>query len=613
MATNTNDTTNKFLEFNLPQDAYVSFDAVSLKDYIVDRLNDNEKFTDQNFDGSNLAAIIDIIAYSYHVLLFYLNTTASEVNFNQATLYENMNKIVKLIGYKPAGKQTSIVPINAVGAADMTVGNYTIRKNSYFLANGVQYTFLDDYSFNKNTTKSENIATLNDTVVLYQGTIKEYPDYHAQGEPFEVLPVVVQNIVDTDTDKFIADNTISVYVKEAANATYYEYSEVESLYLTDSVDRAYEIRLNENGNYEIKFGNGVFGKSLAAGDIVSIDYLQSDNVAGVISKNVINGNKLFMYDSARQRQIFTDTYGNKDETTFIDITNSSLITFNNPQNSSALSEEETVDQIRQNAPKAFSSQLRLVTEADYESFINKNLANVVNSVKVVSNDSYINEYIQYFYDICVDPNKVNRVIINQVNFADACDFNNINVFVTPRFTIAEDKSYPPFLSNSFKNLLVETTRERKMLSNTVVPRDPIYMAFGLGMSNSSTLTLDILNNTSLYVVRETNNKINKNTIKARVSSSIKSFFATANNKLGQNLALTELMRDILSLEGVRRIYTKNDNDGSTIDTISFLSFNPIYETSDITLVNQDITLPYFKFPYLYSPLTVADRIKVIDE
>ena len=97
------------------------------------------------------------------------------------------------------------------------------------------------------------------------------------------------------------------------------------------------------------------------------------------------------------------------------------------------------------------------------------------------------------------------------------------------------------------------------------------MAFGLGMSNSSTPTLDILSNTSLYVVRESNNKINKTTIKARVGSIIKSFFAPANNKLGQNLALTELLRDILSLEGVRRVYTRNDNDGSTIETISFLS------------------------------------------
>ena len=609
----TSDKDNDFLDYNLPQNAYVAFDAVSLKDYIVNRLNTNEKFTDQNYDGSNLAAVIDIIAYSYHVLLFYLNNTASEVNFDQASIYENMNKIVKLIGYKPAGKQTSIVPINAVGSADMAVANYTIRKNSFFVADGVQYNFIDDYSFNKTTTDTEVIKTLNDTVILYQGVVKEYPDYNAQGEEFEVVPIVVKNIVDNNTEKFIADNTIDVYVKEVDDNTYYLYKEVESLYLSNSNERVYERRLNENGFYEIKFGSGVFGKKLSEGDTVSINYIQSDNTEGIISKNVINGNKLFVYDSLRQRQIFNDTFANKNETIFIDNSNSSLLTINNPQNSTSLSDEETIEQIRENAPKAFASQLRLVTESDYESFIERNLANVVNSVKVASNDSYINEYIQYFYDICVDPNKVNRVLINQINFADSCDFNNVNIFCVPSFTVSQDKYYPPYLSESFKNLLVETCGERKMVSNTVVPRDPIYMAFGLGFTNSSDLSLDLLNETSLYLVRETNNKINKDTLKARVGNIIKAFFEPSKNKLGQKLNFSELTNDILSIEGIKRIYTKNENNNSSIDTVSFLSFNPVYETSDIALVNQDITLPYFKFPYMYSPLSISNRIKVIDE
>ena len=609
----TSDKDNDFLDYNLPQNAYVAFDAVSLKDYIVNRLNTNEKFTDQNYDGSNLAAVIDIIAYSYHVLLFYLNNTASEVNFDQASIYENMNKIVKLIGYKPAGKQTSIVPINAVGSTDMAIGNYTIRKNSFFVADGVQYNFIDDYSFNKTTTDTEVIKTLNDTVILYQGVVKEYPDYNAQGEEFEVVPIVVKNIVDTNTEKFIADNTIDVYVKEVDDNTYYLYKEVESLYLSNSNDRVYERRLNENGFYEIKFGSGVFGKKLSEGDTVSINYIQSDNTEGIISKNVINGNKLFVYDSLRQRQIFNDTFANKNETIFIDNSNSSLLTINNPQNSTSLSDEETIEQIRENAPKAFASQLRLVTGTDYESFIERNLANVVNSVKVVDNDSYINEYIQYFYDICVDPNKVNRVLINQINFADSCDFNNINVFCAPSFSVVEDNYYPPYLSESFKNLLVETCGERKMVSNTVVPRDPIYMAFGLGFTNSADLSLDLLDETSLYLVRETNNKINKDTLIARVGNIIKAFFEPSKNKLGQKLNFSELTNDILSIEGIKRIYTKNENNSSTIDTVSFLSFNPVYETSDIALVNQDVTLPYFKFPYMYSPLSISNRIKVIDE
>ena len=37
-------------DFTLPTDAYASFDAVSLKALIKERLNDKSFFTDQNFD-----------------------------------------------------------------------------------------------------------------------------------------------------------------------------------------------------------------------------------------------------------------------------------------------------------------------------------------------------------------------------------------------------------------------------------------------------------------------------------------------------------------------------------------------------------------------------------
>ena len=446
---------NKFLDFNLPQDAYVAFDATTLKDFIVQRLNENEKFTDQNYEGSNLAAVIDIIAYSYHVLLFYLNNTAAEVDFNQATLYENMNRIVKLIGYKPTGKQTSVVPIKAVAGQGLTKGNYTIRKYSYVLADSnTQYTFNEDISFDKTVDGNQEIKSLEDNAILYQGSVSEYPDYFAQGIDFESFPIVVENITNTDDSRFISENTISVYVKETSSDRYYEYRQIDSLYLSTANDRVFEKRLNENGYFEIKFGDGSFGKRLEEGDVVAVNYLLSDNLKGQISKNVINGNKIFVYDSPRQREIFNDTYTNQNDTTFLNVDNGSNLTLSNPVNSTTLTTEETAQQIRENASKSFSSQLRLVTGEDYEFYIKKNLANIVNSIKVVDNKEYINGYIQYFYDICVDPNKVNRVILNQVNFADACDFNNVNVFAVPKFTLTDDGAYPPFLSNSFKNLII---------------------------------------------------------------------------------------------------------------------------------------------------------------
>ena len=78
-------------EFNLRQDGYVAFDAVSLKDLIIERLNENKIFTDQNFEGSNLSSLIDIISYSYHTLIYYLNKNSAESSFTQAEIYENIN------------------------------------------------------------------------------------------------------------------------------------------------------------------------------------------------------------------------------------------------------------------------------------------------------------------------------------------------------------------------------------------------------------------------------------------------------------------------------------------------------------------------------------------
>ena len=68
-------------DFTLNKDAYTSFDALTLKQLIKQRLNDGGVFTDQIFEGSNISAIIDIIAYSYHSLLFYLNQTENKSAF----------------------------------------------------------------------------------------------------------------------------------------------------------------------------------------------------------------------------------------------------------------------------------------------------------------------------------------------------------------------------------------------------------------------------------------------------------------------------------------------------------------------------------------------------
>lgn len=596
------------IEYNLPKNAYANFDALSLKDFIVQRLNESEKFTDQNYEGSNLSSFIDIIAYSYHVLLFYLNQTASESMFSQASLYENMNKIVNLIGYKPTGKQTSLLSVTCGAGSSLPIGSYTLRKYAYFLVDGIQYTIINDFTFEKTESGEQIIDSIGNNLLLFQGTIGEYPIYEAEGVEFETFPIVIENRVDNNDTRFIADNTISVYVKEKNDDKWYEYTELENLFLAENSDRYYSVRLNENGHYEIKFGNGVFGRKLKEGDEVAVYYILSDNLKGVVSGRAIDGNKLFNFNSSRFGEIY-DNISTVDNNSIINLSNNTALYFRNNTNSTPVSNAESVDDIRQNAPKYLNSRLKLVTEDDYEVFVRKNLSNFATSFNITNNTRFIKEYIDYFYKICVDPNKSNRIILNQVNFADSCDFNNVNVFCVPIFDVVEDGQYPPFLPNSLKNLIVETAARNKILSHEVVPRDPVYMAFDLGYSLSEA-NLESRDTARLEIIRKTNSRINSETLKKKISDKILNFFKPSNNELGGKLDLSNLTSEILSLDEVLGIRTTNNNE--IFNGISFISWNPIYENSDISYVSQTTTLDFFKFPYFYSPESLFSKIRIID-
>ena len=150
--------TNNTQEFPIQKDSYVAFDAMSLRQLIVNRINEQKVFTDQNFLGSNLASVIDIIAYSYNTLIYYLNKTSSESMFSEAQLYENINRIVKLIDYSPIGFQTSTLSFNC-SAENVPQGLLTIPRYSYIVINNIPFSFNEDITFIKtvaNTTESLN-------------------------------------------------------------------------------------------------------------------------------------------------------------------------------------------------------------------------------------------------------------------------------------------------------------------------------------------------------------------------------------------------------------------------------------------------------------------------
>lgn len=599
---------NSFTEYNLPRDAYVSFDAVSLKQLIIDLLNENEVFRDQNFEGSNLNAFIDIVAVAYHVLLFYLNTTSSESTFSTATLRENIIKIVSLLNYKPTGPQTSVVNYTLSGTASLTPNVYTIKRFSSVNANGYPYTLINDVSFEKTTSGIEQLSIDND--LLYQGNIIEYPQFTATGEEFEVVFLINNDNTNTST-KVVADNTFTVYVKDVNSSTWVEWTEVATLFESTASDAHYEKRINENGNYEFKFGNGINGQKLNPGDKVQIYYVYSDGIKGKVTANAFINSQFVVFNSPTFTEITNDIY--TDEENIITPSQLNYLIISNANNSSDPTEFETTEDIRTNATRLFSSQNRLVTLNDYESFISKNYSNVIGSVKCINNTSFTNNYIKYFYDIGLEtPLDNGRVLLNQVDFSSSTNFNNIYVFVTPKIQPIINGTTPNYVTQAVKQLVINNTSPLKIATHNVVCCDPIYKAFAFGVQlEGEAESIELGEKSKLVIVRDSSSRINATQIKNRVSTTIADYFA--NLKLNDTVDLFVLNSSLLNIEGVKRILTRRVDKNFDVQKINFVVWNPLYPKDDVLFTSQNYQLKEFEFAYLYNPSTISQSIIIEDE
>ena len=601
-------------QFELPFNAYAAFDALSLKSLMQQRLSQGNNFTDQLFEGSNFNSFLDVIAYSYNVLLFYLNKTGSESLYSQSTIYENMNKIVKSLNYNPVGNQSSVLSFSAVGTENLPANVYTTPRFSYFTLNGINYSFTNDATFLKGSNSVESLDQLSDNNVLKQGIFVEYPIYIATGDAFEEFTIV--SVSEAGVNDIIDHSSIFVFVKDESNR-WSEWNRVSNLYLESPTSTTFECRFNENQRYTLKFGNDITGKRLKPGYQVAVYYLKSDGTSGEIGPGVLSNNQMFLYNTPLYNDIMSNIRdANQNFLTSQQATN---IVFSNPYASTSFTVLENTDAIRTNAANTFKTQYRLITTTDYENFIKTNYSNLIKDVKVVNNWEYLAEHVRYLYNLGLKtPSLDSRVLFNQLNFSDSCDFNNIYVYMVPR--LQNNTLFSNFLPTGLKDLVINGLQEVKMTTAEIVVMDPVYTAVAIGVAsnaeiNNFELTPELINETRLIIGRDPNSRLNPQTIKDRVSNVFKGYFSRENTKLGQQINLESITSQILSLEGVTSITCRRNVNGQNIDVdgLSFLVWNPVYSAprEDIIILNQTVQLGYYKIPFLYNYDDVLNQIDVV--
>tara|TARA_Y100001970_G_scaffold281627_1_gene392830 strand:+ start:4093 stop:6165 length:2073 start_codon:yes stop_codon:yes gene_type:complete len=344
----------------------LDFDQVktTLKDY----LKSNSDFTDYDFEGSNLATIIDVLAYNTYITSYNANMVANEVFIDSATLRENVVALARNIGYVPrsrkAAKATVSFYVDTSNVTPVPV-TLTIKKGPVAATTGgfggqsFIFSILEDIT----VPVVDNIANFND-ITVYEGTLLQ-SNYEFSSRNKNQKFVLQNSGIDTEL--------ISVGVKPTRNASAStSYKLHDNIFDIDSSSKVYYLQEISDERYEIFFGDGIFGQSLEDRNYITVDYI-------ITNGEEANGISAFNFAG---KLIHTHSGVEYPITSGISLLSTGL-------QSSGGETIESVESVRKFAPKIYATQNRAVTSQDYESLIPSKIYPETESISVFGGEELV--------------------------------------------------------------------------------------------------------------------------------------------------------------------------------------------------------------------------------
>jgi hypothetical protein len=124
-------------------------------------------------------------------------------------------------------------------------------------------------------------------------------------------------------------------------------------------------------------------------------------------------------------------------------------------------------------------------------------------------------------------------------------------------------------------------------------------------------SVELVDNTYLEVKREGNVSRDDSAIIEQFVQVFISYFDNLNVELGGLIDIADLSQQLLSVRGVDEISTVRSDTGQRTAGISLCIWNPVYSDVDVSITNQNMKLPYYKYPYLNDSFGLVDKIRVI--
>jgi hypothetical protein len=319
-------------------------DFDTIKNNLKNFLNQQSEFTDYDFEGSGLSVLLDLLAYNTHYNAYYLNMVANESFLDTALLRDSVVSHAKTLGYIPYSQKAPVARINlTVQSSNNDQGSLTVPAGFSFLSNQIDNTAYNFVVLEDTIVTKVDGQYLFENLDIYEGQLLNYIFTHNQAtNPKQIFTLPDANI---DTTTIRVSSTPS-----SGNTELTVYQRVTDVLDVQSDSEVFYLQESRGGKFQIYFGNDIVGKKLPDGAIVSVTYLVTNGVAANKANDFIATSSL-VDTNAESMNNFT-------------ITPISV--------ASGGSDRESIDQIKFGSAAQFTTQNRLVTFNDYESFLRKN-------------------------------------------------------------------------------------------------------------------------------------------------------------------------------------------------------------------------------------------------
>ena len=319
----------------------LDFDQIKNNLITYFKQHESGAYEDWDFEGSGLNQMLDVLAYNTHYNAILAHNSLNESFIDSAQIRSNVVSRAKLLGYTPRSRTASRATLALSFPSSINEGreSYTLISGAKFttVLNDITYTFItvEDYT--------AQLDIVNDvysfpSVEIYQGRIKH--------NKYVVDDINLSQKFEIDDDTIdISNLDVNVYENARSNSfqAYIPFNEIGGVTGDSNI---YFITENYSGNYEVSFGDNVFGKKPDRLNIIDFKYISTLG-------SEANGATIFDWVGS----------GISPNITLI-------------SKSSEGAEKEGVESIRFNAPLSFVAQNRTVTIDDYKSIISQNITGI---------------------------------------------------------------------------------------------------------------------------------------------------------------------------------------------------------------------------------------------